>query len=85
MWSIEDVREELLKLLARNQEPPAKYQPGADIFEDYGIDSLDLIEMLFGIEHKFGVKIVDDTFAEQRLREFDRLVSYLVEQQPADS
>jgi acyl carrier protein len=80
-----EVRERLLGILAGMLEEPPKYQPGADIFEDFGLDSLDQIEFLFSIEQQFGVKIIDDTFEEQGLRQFDRLAAYLVEQQAGNS
>lgn len=81
MATAAEVREQLLEILSGILEEPPKYQEGADIFEDFGLDSLDQIEFLFSIEQKFGVKIVDDTFEEQGLRQFDRLAAYLVEHQ----
>ena len=75
-----EVRDKLLEILSGMLEKAPEYQPGADIFEDFGLDSLDQIEFLFSIEQQFGVKIVDETFEEQGLRQFDRLVAHLVEQ-----
>jgi acyl carrier protein len=80
-----EVRDQLLTILSGMLETPPVYAPGADIFEDFGLDSLDQIEFLFNIEEQFGVKIVDETFEEQGLRQFDRLVAHLVEHQPAAS
>jgi len=76
-----EVRAQLFAILTGLLEEPPTYVPGADIFEDFGLDSLDQIEFLFSIEQQFGVKIVDETFEEQGLRQFDRLVAHLVEQQ----
>lgn len=76
-----EVRNRLMTILSRMLETPPQYAPGADIFEDFGLDSLDQIEFLFNVEQQFGVKIVDETFEEQGLRQFDRLVAHLVEQQ----
>jgi acyl carrier protein len=76
-----DVRNRLMGILAGMLEKPPEYAPGADIFEDFGLDSLDQIEFLYSIEQAFGVKIADETFEEQGLRQFDRLVTHLVEQQ----
>lgn len=80
-----EVRDQLLKILAGMLEEPPVYRPGADIFEDFGLDSLDQIEFLFNIEQAFGVKIADETFEEQGLRQFDQLVAHLVEQQARSS
>lgn len=74
------VRDQLMSILAGMLEEPPEYKPGADIFEDFGLDSLDQIEFLFNIEQAFGVKIADETFEEAGLRQFDKLVSHLVEQ-----
>jgi acyl carrier protein len=81
MRSESEVREQLLTILTKLVEEPPKYVPDADIFEDFGLDSLGQIEFLFTIEQRFGVPIVDETFEEQGLRNFDRLVAHLVERQ----
>ena len=74
------VRDQLISILSGMLEEPPQYQPGADIFEDFGLDSLDQIECLFNIEQAFGVKIADETFEDEGLRQFDKLVAHLVEQ-----
>ncbi|MCK6555423.1 phosphopantetheine-binding protein [Candidatus Binatia bacterium] len=78
-----EVRNQLLTILSRMLETPPQYAPGADIFEDFGLDSLDQIEFLFNVEESFGVKIADETFEGEGLREFDRLVAHLAERQSA--
>lgn len=75
-----EVRDQLLGILAGMLEEPPEYRAGADIFEDFGLDSLDQIEFLFNIEQAFGLKIADETFEEEGLRQFDQLVAHLVEQ-----
>lgn len=81
MLSEEEVRNKLLKSLADILESPPEYKPGADIFEDFGLDSLDQIGFMFSIEQSFGIEIVDETFEEQGLRQFDKLVQHLVKHQ----
>ncbi len=73
-----EVRTELLKVLA-GMDKQCEYVPNADIFEDFGLDSLDQIEFLYNVEATFGVKIEEETFEQQELRNFDRLVTYLAE------
>jgi acyl carrier protein len=77
-----EVRTQLLAILARLLHEPPKYAPDADIFDDFGLDSLDQIEFVFGVEEKFGVKIEDETFEEQGFRNFDKLVAHLVDSRP---
>jgi acyl carrier protein len=76
-----EVRDQLMTILAGMLENPPEYKAGADIFEDFGLDSLDQIEFLFNVEQQFGVKIVDETFEDLGLRQFDSLVTHLVEHQ----
>lgn len=80
-----EVRDKLLEILSGMLDDPPQYQSGADIFEDFGLDSLDQIEFLFKIEESFGVKIEDETFEEAGLRQFDQLVAYLSESAKAAS
>ena len=71
------VRKGLLDVLVKMNKQ-CEYAPNADIFEDFGLDSLDQIEFLYNVEEKFGVKIDEETFEEQGLRNFDLLVTHLV-------
>lgn len=78
----DEVRDRLMGILSKMFDEPPVYKPGADIFDDLGLDSLDQIEFLFNVEEEFSVKIDDETFEEQELRQFDRLVAYLLEHIP---
>ena len=46
-----------------------KLQPQANIFEDLGLDSLDVVDLVVALQQKFGIKIRDD----QRLRDIRTL------------
>jgi acyl carrier protein len=81
MRSETEVRDQILSIISGLVDEPPKYVPGADIFEDFGLDSLGQIELLFTIEQQFDVKIVDETFEQEGLRQFDRLVAHLLEHQ----
>ena len=46
-----------------------KLLPQANIFEDLGLDSLDVVDLVVALQQKFGIKIRDD----QRLRDIRTL------------
>ena len=48
---------------------PEKLKPEARIFEDLGLDSLDIVELVVGLQKKFGVRIRDN----EKLREIRTL------------
>jgi len=76
------IRSCLLGIIGRMVAEPPQYSSDADIFEDFGLDSLDQIEFLFNVEEEFGVKIEDADFEEKGLRNFDHLVAHLARQSP---
>jgi acyl carrier protein len=47
--------------------------------DDLGIDSLDLISILFRLEEKFGVKISDEDIDKYDLVQVGNLVAYVAE------
>jgi len=48
---------------------PDRLKPEARIFEDLGLDSLDIVELVVGLQKKFGVKLRDS----EKLREIRTL------------
>ena len=40
--------------------PPEKVTEAASFQDDLGADSLDLVELIMGVEEQFGVEIADD-------------------------
>jgi acyl carrier protein len=46
-----------------------KLQPKMNIFEDLGLDSLDIVDLIVALQQKFGVKIRND----QRVRDIRTL------------
>lgn len=47
--------------------------------KEAGLDSLDIVNLLFAIEEKFGVKIPDEDLEEKELLVFGNLVKFLNE------
>lgn len=45
--------------------PEEKILPGAHLFEDIGLDSLDIVDLVVALQKKFGVSIRED----ERVRE----------------
>ncbi len=50
-------------------------RPHADLSDDLGGDSLDLVELLIAIERRFEIQIPDDDFAE--LQTLDQVAGYV--------
>ena len=48
---------------------PDRLKPEAKIFEDLGLESLDIVELVVGLQKKFGVKLRDS----EKLREIRTL------------
>lgn len=74
-----EARAKLIEILG-SMGKQCEYVPNADIFKEYGLDSLDQIEFLYNVEERFGVKIEEEAFEELGLRKFDALVDYLIQQ-----
>jgi acyl carrier protein len=47
--------------------------------KEAGLDSLDIVNLLFAIEEKFGVKIPDEDLEEKELLVFGNLVKFPIE------
>jgi acyl carrier protein len=55
--------EELIDIMAEEAlMDRAKLQPSATL-EDIGLDSVDLVSVVFAIEEKYGIEIAEDAFA----------------------
>ncbi len=51
--------------------------PGALIFDDLGLDSLDVVDLIVALQKKFGVKVRDDERVRE-VRTLQDLYDYLV-------
>ena len=62
----DELTERVIRVIAETQKiPPGNIQPSST-FEELKIDSLDGINIMFGLENEFNINIPDDTARELR-------------------
>ena len=62
---------------------PDQIEDGAPLFgEGLGLDSIDALELVLGIEQVFGVKIEDEAAGLQAFKNVDSLTAFIAEHQP---
>ena len=75
--SIDALRERIAEILsARLGVPKDRLDPSASFAEDIGVDSLDIVELVMGLEAEFGVAISDEEAEE--LRTIDDVLNYIL-------
>ena len=52
-------------------------EPGGDLLDDYGADSLDIVELVMCLEEEYDIEIPDDAVQEFELRKVDNIIKYL--------
>ena len=57
--------------------PPEKLTPGALIFQDLGLDSLDVVDLVAAIQKRFSVQVRDDERV-RAIRSMQDLYNYLI-------
>jgi acyl carrier protein len=57
--------------------PPDQLKPGAQIFTDLGLDSLDIVDLVAAIQKRFGVQVRDDERI-RAIRSLQDLYNYLI-------
>ena len=73
-----EVFEHILEYLADQLDvEPEKITPDSDIVEDFGADSLDVIDMITTLSDEFGVEIPDEDI--ENFRTVGDVVSYVEE------
>ncbi len=65
---------------------PDSIDPAAPLFGDgLGLDSIDALELVLGIEQEFGVKIDDEEVGAQALSSVDALAEFVAKKKSGDS
>ena len=64
-------------LIEQAKLPPEKFALAASIRNDLGIDSLDIVELMFDLEKRFEIVIPDEDLL--RIVTISDLINYLVE------
>jgi acyl carrier protein len=63
---------------------PDQIEDTAPLFGDgLGLDSIDALELVLGIEQTFGVKIEDEASGLKAFKSVDSLTAFIAEHQPA--
>lgn len=63
---------------------PGEIEDQAPLFgEGLGLDSIDALELVLGIEQVFGVKIEDESAGLKAFKNVDTLTAFIAEHQPA--
>ncbi len=78
------VKEMIIERLKLEGMTPAEIDDQAPLFgEGLGLDSIDALELVLGIEQTFGVKIEDEAAGMKAFKSVDALTAYIAEHQKA--
>jgi Acyl carrier protein len=78
--SLSDRVKALLVRQLQLEEDPASIEEGELLFGGrLGLDSIDALELVVGLEKEFGVSITDQSQGEKVLRSVETIVAFLVD------
>lgn len=60
-------------------EAPEEIKEDANLFDEYGVDSVSLLEMIVGLEEEFGITVDADGFDPSRFQTVADICSYVKE------
>ncbi|HOD31928.1 MAG: Acyl carrier protein [Acidobacteria bacterium ADurb.Bin340] len=77
------VKEMIIQRLKLEGMTPDQIDDQAPLFGDgLGLDSIDALELVLGIEQTFGVKIEDEAAGMKAFRNVESLAAYIAEHKP---
>ena len=56
---------------------------GLNFFQDLGLDSLEMINLLFQVEEKYGVRLSDEDMRERDLMVLGKMAAFIADQKQA--
>ena len=78
------IKEMIIKALELEDIAPADIDDSAPLFgEGLGLDSIDALELVLGVEQSFGVKIEDEASGAKAFQSINALVDYINEHKKA--
>lgn len=78
------VKEMIIQRLKLEGMAPSDIDAQAPLFgEGLGLDSIDALELVLGIEQTFGVKIEDEAAGMQAFKSVEALTAYIAQHRPA--
>jgi acyl carrier protein len=80
----DQVKEMIIRRLKLEGMTPDEIDDAAPLFgEGLGLDSIDALELVLGIEQTFNVKIEDEASGMKAFRNVDALTAFIAEKHPA--
>ena len=77
-----EIKELIIDRLRLEDMSPDDIEDAAPLFgEGLGLDSIDSLELVLGIEQKFGVKIQDEELGQKVLASVDSLAEFIASKQ----
>ena len=76
---IEELRSLIIKSLKLDDIMPADIDPAAPLFgSGLGLDSIDALELVVGLEKTYGIRIPDEDVGKEAFASVDALADYIL-------
>ena len=64
---------------------PEQIREDKSLMDDYGVDSVSLLELVVGIEEEFGIRVDDADFSVENFATIERLAAFVRERMPGEA